>query len=35
LISSTPRGCAPTFLTMFLTILSPPTWVRGMVRWSC
>jgi hypothetical protein len=25
LISSTPKGCAPTFFTIVFTILSPPT----------
>ena len=33
LISSTPSGCAPTFLTMFLTILSLPACIRvGLLR---
>lgn len=35
LISSTPSGCAPTFLTMVLTILSLPAWIETKVRRSC
>jgi len=35
LISSTDRGWAPTFLTMFLTTLSFPAYIINVVLWSC